>query len=80
MAVFYHGLEGFSEIELSFRDVEESFLFSMMTVLNEHRFMKKYFYLLFVEFLEMLCRIAMVGIKISETVDYKVFLLLDILF
>ena len=62
-ALFYHGLESFTEIELSLRDIEESFLFAMMTVLNEHRNMNKYFSLLFVEFLEMLCRIAIVGIK-----------------
>lgn len=35
----------------------------MMTVLNEHRNMKKYSYVVFVEFLEMLCRIAIVCVK-----------------
>ena len=34
------------------------FIFSQMTVLDEHKGLKKYGYLEFVEFLDMLCRLA----------------------
>ena len=47
---------------VSFRKVEEAFLYSMMTVLNEIRSLNKYNYLVFVEFLEMICRIAIAAI------------------
>lgn len=57
----YHDLKDPGEISL--KKIDEAFHFSMMTVLNEHRNMKKYQYIVFVEFLEMLCRIAIVCVK-----------------
>ena len=51
-----------------------------MTVLNEHRDMKKYDYLHFVEFLEFICRIAMTGIiEPTNTVEEKVYALLELI-
>ena len=58
--------------------VEQCFEFSMMTILNEESNMKKYEWLHFVEFLEMLCRIAIVAITKAATVEYKVESLLQI--
>ena len=51
-----------------------------MTVLWEQESMVKYKWLHFVEFLEMLCRIGIVGITMLDTLDYKVYLLLEILY
>ena len=64
--------------------VHQSFMFCMMTVLDEHTKMKKYEYLYFIEFLDMLCRIAMLSINLQgtgliDTIDNKVYTLLDIL-
>ena len=55
-------------------------MFSMMTVLNEHKNMKKYQYIVFVEFLEMICRIAIICITIQETIDFKVNMLLKMIY
>ena len=44
----------------------------MMTVLDEKNRMKKFDTIYFVEFLDMLCRIAIVGIKIDDLIEYKV--------
>ena len=40
----------------------------------------KYVYLYYVEFLEMLCRVAIVAITIDDTLEYKVELLIEIMF
>jgi len=52
----------------------------MMTVIDEAKNMKKYDYLYFVEFLDFLCRIAIVAITLADALEYKVQLLLEILF
>ena len=52
----------------------------MMAVLDEINKMQKYDYLLFVEFLDMICRIALVGVGIDDSVEYKVNFLLEILY
>ena len=44
--------------------VQQSFIFCMMTVLDEHTKMKKYEHLYFIEFLDMLCRIALLSINL----------------
>ena len=51
----------------------------MMTVLDEANKIEKYEYIVFVEFLEMLCRIAIIGIKIQDLIEYKVHLLFEII-
>lgn len=49
-----------------------------MTVLEELTNMNKYRYLSFIEFVEMLARITIVGITMIDTIDYKAHLLLEI--
>ena len=44
--------------KLSLHQFDECFVFSLMTVQNEHSNMKKYDYLVFVEFQDMLTRVA----------------------
>mmetsp|Transcript_28843 Transcript_28843/g.43554 ORF Transcript_28843/g.43554 Transcript_28843/m.43554 type:complete len:123 (+) Transcript_28843:1829-2197(+) len=65
---------------LNSKKVEESFIFSMMTVLNENRSMKKYEYLKFIEFLEMLCRISLQCVPIVDTIEVKVYNLLELIY
>ena len=60
--------------------IDGCFVLSMMTVLDEPKSIRKYDYLYFVEFLEFLCRIAIVGLAIVDTVEYKVYFFLEILF
>ena len=50
-----------------------------MTVLDEVKDMKKYDFLYFVEFLEFLCRLAITGVLESDTIEYKVHALLEII-
>ena len=47
----------------------------MMTVIDEFKSMNKYSYLVFVEFLEMLCRIALIHYQ-EGNIEYKVYRLL----
>ena len=65
------------DLELTTGKIEQCFNFSMMTVLDEEKRMKKYDTLAFAEFLEMLCRLALVGVTMQDTVEYKVHLLLE---
>jgi len=54
-----------------------------MTVINETIpgvKLKKYENLYYVEFLEMICRIAIVGITMQDMLEYKVHLLLEIMY
>jgi len=67
------------EFSITFGQLEECFNFSMMTVLDEANKIEKYEYIVFVEFLEMLCRIAIIGIKIQDLIEYKVHLLFEII-
>ena len=60
--------------------LKECFLFSMMTVINEQASLRKYNYLVFVEFLDMFCRVAHANSQYQDTIDYKVYSLLDIVF
>jgi len=59
------------------RLIEESFIYSMMTVLNEPHDMKKYNSLCFVEFLEFICRVALTGVLGDHTVEYKLYVMLE---
>ena len=58
--------------------IDQCFQFSQMTVLEELTNMNKYRYLSFIEFVEMLARITIVGITMIDTIDYKAHLLLEI--
>lgn len=44
-----------------------------MTVLNEQIGLQKYGYIEFVEFLDLLCRIALVVVQIQDTIENKVY-------
>ena len=52
----------------------------MMTVQNEQQTLKKYEYLVFVEFLDMLCRIAHAISDYQDTIDCKVYSFLEQIF
>ena len=52
----------------------------MMTVSDEINNMKKYDDLTFVEFLDFLCRLAIVGITMNDLIDYKTHLLLSLIY
>lgn len=52
----------------------------MMTVLNEQESLKKYEYLVFVEFLDMFCRVAHCMSKYHDTIDQKTFSFLEQVF
>jgi len=43
-----------------------------MAVIDEAHKMNRYEYLAFVEFLDMLCRIALIGIAMDDLIEYKV--------
>ena len=51
-----------------------------MTVISERDNMHKYRWLKFVEFLDMICRIGIVGITMTDTLDYKVYMLLELIY
>ena len=51
-----------------------------MTVLQETTNMRRYNYLSFVEWLDMLCRIAIVAITVVDTLDYQVHKLLQLIY
>ena len=63
--------------------ITDQFVLSLMTVINETIpgvKLKKYENLYYVEFLEMICRIAIVGITMQDMLEYKVHLLLEIMY
>lgn len=45
--MYHHGKGG---IDITMKEVDECFVFSLMTIYNEHRNMEKYMYLLYIEF------------------------------
>ena len=61
------------DYEISVKKITECFVLCMMTVIDDPDNLKKYEYLHFVEFLELFCRVAMVGLKMRDLVEYKVF-------
>ena len=68
------------DYEITSKIIEQCYQFSQMTVLNEQSNMNRYYWLNFVEFLDMLCRIAIVAITREDTLDYKTQQLLEILY
>ena len=71
--------EGIKE-KMSLDKLEQCFVFSMMTVLNEQETLKKYETLLFVEFLDMFCRVAHCISEYQDTIDYKTYSMMEIIF
>ena len=69
-----------ADYKISFRKVQKSFISSMMTVVDEQKNISKYENLYFVEFLEFICRIAICGITMTDLIEYKVHLLLEIIY
>jgi hypothetical protein len=51
-----------------------------MTVLSEHISLRRYDYLEFVEWLDMICRCAITHYKEKETITFKVELMLKIIY
>ena len=51
-----------------------------MTVLDEVKNMNKYHNIVFVEFLDMLCRVSIVCITLVDSIDYKCELLLKLIY
>lgn len=56
-------------------------MYSMMSVIDEFKHEKKYSYLLFVEFQEMICRASIVGFDglMFDTIEFMVYYFLDYL-
>ena len=61
-------------------EIEKAFILSMMTVLDEDKNVNKYTYLYFIEFLDMICRVAITCITIIDTIEEKVYCLLKLLY
>ena len=68
------------DLSLTNNDVEQAFIFSLMTVRDEQKNLGKYYYLTYIEFIEMMCRLALEGAMFKEPVEYKVNFLLNIIY
>lgn len=68
-------LNDYGPLLLNSRLIEDSFIYSQMSIWNEHDDNDKYLYLHFVEFQEMLCRIANGAVNTGEDIEVKVYLL-----
>lgn len=68
--------------EVQLFEIQECFIFSQMTVLNEHVTLKRYEHIEFVEWLDFICRIAIKYHKHlgQETITMKVQTLLEIIY
>ena len=60
------------DLDMTDYKLESCFSLCMMTVLDEVNNMSKYDHIYFVEFLDMLCRIAIISIKLNDTLEWKV--------
>ena len=58
---FFKRFVGNGMMEIDDLLIEDSFVYSMMTIINEQKNLRKYNYLILVEFLEMICRVAYLG-------------------
>ena len=56
--------------------IKECFVYSLMTIQNEHCNRLKYLSLLAIEFQEFICRVAIVAVNLVDTVEIKVYNLL----
>ena len=59
--------------------IENSFIFCMMTILDETKDKEKYLHLVFIEFLDFLCRVAISSITLKDTIEDKAYMLIKIL-
>ena len=57
-------------------EIEKAFILCMMTVLDEDNNINKYTYLHFIEFLDMLCRVAITCINLPDVIEMKVYILI----
>lgn len=64
---------------MSFRKIDDSFISCLMPVPDEEQHSNKYHYLHYIEFLEMLCRLALVGFDKPEPIEFKVYWLLELI-
>lgn len=74
---FFSLFQGPTKMDVKDEDIERCFVHSIMTITHESTMMAKYTYLIFIEFQEMLCRLAYVGIRDVENIEFKVFVLLE---
>ena len=80
---FFYNMKNFDVLEINIRTIDECFIASMMTVLDEPANRRKYDYLVFIEFLEMLCRVCIKGMDpevFTESLAWKVQFLVDKIF
>ena len=68
------------EYEITTKKIEQCFQFGAMTVLNDPDNPRRYLHLEFVEFLDMLCRICIVGVLQQDTLDYNLHFLLGLIY
>ena len=62
-------------------ELEANFVYSMMTIANEFENLKKYNYLIFVEFLDLFCRVAYETHPYSnDPIEARVHSFLDLVF
>ena len=66
-------------ITINEKQIQQFFIYSLMTIKEEEKNTKKYKFLNYVEFLEMFCRVALACIPMKETIEFKVHKLLRIL-
>lgn len=66
--------------QLSLIKLKNMFAYSQMTVINESLHQKKYKFLIYVEWLELICRIAIFTTAGNEPPEKKVFNLLKLMF
>ena len=59
--------------------IQDQFVLSLMTVIDETK-INKYVHLVFVEFLELICRVALVGLDVEDLIEYKVHMMLEIIY
>ena len=81
----YHAYKLFGNItdpnyEVDKRIIDQCFQFCQMTVLDEVNNINKYNYLTFIEFVDMLCRIVVTGVKLVDTIDYQLHYLLELVY
>lgn len=66
------------KLVLSSELIDDCFCRALMPVINEYKAAKKYDGLTFVEVLDLLARLAMVGFEEADTVEHKVYWLLEV--
>lgn len=70
---FFAELSEIGNLGLSSKQIQESYISSMMTNLQEHKSLQKYDHVTFWEFQEMVCRVAMVSPALDlDTIEFKV--------